>query len=232
MKTAFVKYFLYFALALVPAVASAQAKVYTKSARLADFPNKTTKVVLTGQPVLDALLKEEFTSRWRISPYEFCTAEEFGAQKSATLYYFIHFVQDSEFTYMHLTKGGPESGKNSLQNAMEVVQIPISAAGVPSSGELVFLPAYIDMVQEYVQKAMVTDRAAYGGLKSIVRRSTRGKTVCRDEEEGRELFLQQAPDTVVPVTILPAPGSRRPHAYKMKVSTDTHLLYKFRKVRL
>ena len=104
------KYFLTLLLALLPAALWAQGTIYTKSARLADFPQKTTKIVLSGQQLLDEVLKEEITSRWRISPYEFCTEEEFDAFKTVSRYYFLHFEYDDEFTWMQLYKGGPANG--------------------------------------------------------------------------------------------------------------------------
>lgn len=232
MKTAFHKNFMALLLLSLPLLSAGQGRVYTKSARMADFPTKTTKVVLTGQTVLDALLKEEFTSRWRISPYEFCDIDEYNRQKSAGLYYFIHFASDAEFTYMLLTKGGPESGTDPLKTALEVVSLPISAAGTPSSDELIFLPAFIDIVQEYVQKALVSEKTAYLGLKGIRRGSTRGKTLCRDEAEGRKLFLEAAPDTVVPVMIWPSGDGPAKHYYRMLISTDTHVLYGFKRGRM
>lgn len=233
MKAHFLKYFALLAFLLLPFSSMGQGKVYTKSNRLADFPTKTTKVVLTGQPILDALLKAEFTSRWRISPYEFCDAEEFEKLKSGTLYYFVHFASDDEFTYMFLSKGGPV-GKNvdPLKKAMEVVSIPISAAGTPGSDELVYLPAFIDMIQEYVLKAMVSDRVAYSGIKAIVRGNKRGKILCESLVRGRELFLDEAPGYIVPVIIKPSPDGPCRHQYIMLVSTDNHILYSFKKSRL
>ena len=50
------KYFLTLLLALLPAALWAQGTIYTKSARLADFPQKTTKIVLSGQQLLDEVL--------------------------------------------------------------------------------------------------------------------------------------------------------------------------------
>ena len=146
------KYFLTLLLALLPAALWAQGNIYTKSARLADFPQKTTKIVLSGQELLDEVLKEEITSRWRISPYEFCTEDEFDALKTLPRYYFLHFEFDDEFTWMHLYKGGPSSG-NPLRTAMEVVGVPIASSENATAEELVFLPAFIDMVQESLLQA-------------------------------------------------------------------------------
>ena len=122
------KYFLTLLLALLPVSLAAQGTIYTKSARLADFPQKTTKIVLSGQKLLDDVLKEEITSRWRISPYEFCDEEEFLATRTVSRYYYLHFVFDDEFTWMQLYKGGPATG-NPLRTAMEVVSVPVASSG-------------------------------------------------------------------------------------------------------
>ena len=151
------KYFICLLATLLPMTLAAQGDIYTKSARLADFPQKTTKIVLSGDAGLDALLREEITSRWRISPYEFCSPAEFESLRTGTRYYFLHIEKDAEFTWMKLSKGGPASG-HPLRTAMEVVGVPIASAGQISADELVFLPAFIDIVQEYLLKAMKSSR--------------------------------------------------------------------------
>ena len=231
MKKALRKYFLTLLLALLPVVLSAQGTIYTKSARLADFPQKTTKIVLSGQELLDDVLKEEITSRWRISPYEFCTEEEFEATRNLSRYYFLHFSYDEEFTWMQLYKGGPSSG-NPLRTAMEVVGVPIASSEDATADELVFLPAFIDMVQEYLLKALVSDKVSYQGLKGIVNKSRKGKFICNDEKEGRELFASGAKATIVPIIIWGTPVGKHRRYWRMRVSTDDHLLYEYRRKRI
>ncbi len=231
MKKGLLKYFLSILAACLPVLLHAQGTIYTRSARLADFPQKTTKIVLSGQPDLDAVLKEEITSRWRISPYEFCTEKEYEALRKGTRYYFLHFNSDSEFTWMHLSKGGPSEG-NPLKTAMDVVSIPVYSAGDPQSGELVFLPAFIDIVQEYLLKAMVSDKVSYRGLKGIISRNRKGRHICTDEKLGRELFAYGAPDYIVPVIVWGTPQGKHRHYYRMRISTDDHLLFEYRRRRL
>ena len=43
-------------LVLLPSICLGQAKIYTKKVRLSDFPTKTTKIVLTGNDLLDSPL--------------------------------------------------------------------------------------------------------------------------------------------------------------------------------
>ena len=87
-------YILLIAIVLIPAICSAQAKVYTKKVKLSDFPTKTTKVVLTGNDMLDNPLKNEVARRWHISPYEFCTIAEYDSIKTSPDYYFLRMVDD------------------------------------------------------------------------------------------------------------------------------------------
>ena len=63
-----------------------QAQIDTKKVKLADFTQKITKVVLTGNMLHDAALKREVAARWSASPYEFCTLTEFDELKSDANY--------------------------------------------------------------------------------------------------------------------------------------------------
>lgn len=225
------KYLLALLLSLLPMLLQAQGSIYTRSARLADFPQKTTKIVLSGEPTLDAVLKQEITSRWRISPYEFCTEKDYSALRTGTRYYFLHFKVDDEFTWMHLSKGGPSEG-NPLKTAMEVVSIPVSSADDPTPEELVFLPAYIDIVQDYLLKAMVSDKVSYRDLRGIVSKKKKGKYICNDEELGRQLFMYEAPNYIVPVIVWGSQNGRHRHYYRMRISTGDHLLYEYRRKRI
>ena len=62
---------------LLPMAAGAQAQINTKKVKISDFTQKITKVVLNGNAFFDTTFQEEITTRWRISPYEFCTLEDF-----------------------------------------------------------------------------------------------------------------------------------------------------------
>lgn len=206
------KYLFGLILFLIPMLCTGQGRLYTRSARLADFQSRTTKVVLTGNPRRDAAIKEEIASRWRISPFEFCTAEEYESFKTSKLYYFLHVARDDQFNYLLLTKGGPAKDPNPLDEAMDVVDIPIGTAGGPTGQELEHLDAYIDIIQEFVLRALTSDRAAYRGLKAVVHRKG-GFNV--------EEFV-----------ISPAEGSYRPRQYRMKIDSVTHRLYGIKRERI
>lgn len=155
---------------LLPVLAWGQAQINTKKVKLGDFTQKVTKVVLSGNEFMDSELKDEVTARWRISPYEFCTLEEFDVLKSSGDYYFLiitngQFRKDSGPTIQFLTlvKGG-EGAEKGIDGMLEVVSLPIAAAQFPSGREFVFLPAFLDIVQGYTLDAMEKDSNAYGGL--------------------------------------------------------------------
>ena len=68
---------------LAPVLMNAQAQINTKMAKIEDFTEKVTEVVLTGNMFFDQVFKDEVSNRWRISPFEFCTLDEFENMKSS-----------------------------------------------------------------------------------------------------------------------------------------------------
>jgi len=213
MKSEIKKYLLSTLLCLLPMLVFGQGKVYTKSVKLADFPTKITKVVMTGRPLLDAAIKSEITSGWDASPYEFCSPDEYKEIAESTLYYFLHFTTDGNFTYIDLTKGGPASDSDPLKTSIEVVQMPIGPDGTDFSTAIEYMGVFIDIVQQYATKAAESERAAYSGLKAIYAKPKAG-------------------DNVREIEILPTAGKWGTSCYKMKFNPDTHALYKLKKKRI
>ena len=89
------------AAAIIPMIAGAQAQIHTKKAKISDFTEKVTKIVLTGNDFFDLSLQDEVKARWRVSPYEFCTWEEFMNDRNSSDYYFLlttsgQFKKESE----------------------------------------------------------------------------------------------------------------------------------------
>lgn len=147
-----------------------QAQINTKSVKISDFTQKTTKIVLTGNDFFDASLKDEITAVWHISPYEFCTFEEFGSLKTDDRYYFLlttkgKFKNEKEagLQFFTLVKGGAAAEKG-INKMLEIVSFPFAAAEEPSGREHVFLRAFLDIIQNYTLDAMEKDTNAYGGL--------------------------------------------------------------------
>lgn len=203
-----------------------EGRVYTRRARLEDFPARTTRIVLTGQEVFDAVLKEEISSRWMASPYEFCTVTDYTRDRYTDLYYFVRFTFDSDFTYMTLTKGGDTDDENQLKQGFDVVMIPIAPALMTGGDELVYLPAYIDIMQEYISKAMVSERVAFRGIRSLC--SKPSGEILDDRQASISAFLAGEPGKNAKVVITSS-SSRK--SIEMIITTDTHELRRIKKRR-
>ena len=148
----------------------AQAQINTKKVKLGDFPEKTMKVVLTGNPMVDGVLQDEISSGWRISPYEFCSLEDFEANKTSDDFYFMILskaqFKDEEapgIEFLTVVKGGKDAEKG-IENMLEACTFPVRSAQMPSGREIEFLPLIIETIQGYIGKAMTDDRVAYAGL--------------------------------------------------------------------
>lgn len=154
----------------LPLMAGAQAQINTKKVKIGDFTEKITKVVLTGNDFYDSSLKEEVAARWRISPYEFCSLDEFNALKTDDRYYFLittegQFKKEKEpaLQFLSLVKGGKKAEKG-INSMLEVVSIPLASAEDPSGREFTFLPVFFDIIQNYTLDAIERDIKAYTGL--------------------------------------------------------------------
>ena len=150
--------------------ACAQAQINTKKMKIGDFPEKIMKVVLTGNPMIDNVLQDEISSEWRISPYEFCTLDDFEANKTNPDFYFMilsksQFKKESEpgIEFLTVVKGGKDAEKG-IDEMLEACTFPVRAAQMPSGREFDFLPYIIGAMQGYIQKSMTDDRVGYAGL--------------------------------------------------------------------
>ena len=177
------KFLILLAAIIMPFVAAAQAQITTKKIKISDFPEKTTKVVLTGNVLYDAVLKEEIAARWRIAPYEFCTLQEFNELKGKSNYYFLittkgQFKTEGEpgLQFLTLVKGG-EAAENGIDQMLEIVSLPIASAEEPSGRELTFLPVFITILQQYAQDAIDNDLNAYIGLSNYSKNLAETRTM-------------------------------------------------------
>ena len=155
---------------LLPLAMSAQAQINTKKTKIEDFTEKTIKVVTSGNMFFDQALKDEVMNRWRISPFEFCTLEEFETLKTDDSYYFMIVTKDrfkrekeAGLAYISILKGGPAAEKG-LNRMLNVVSIPIMSVKNPSGREFIVLPAILDILQVHITRSMEKDLVAYGGL--------------------------------------------------------------------
>ena len=190
---------------------SGQGKIYTRKMRLADFPTKTTKIVLEGHSFLELALREEIAVHWRISPFEFCDLEEYGRLRNSSSYYFLTLAQEAGLAYLILEKGGKPDEEDHLKKPFEVIRMPIASVDNPTGRELVFMGAFIDIIQRFTEAAMTSDKVAYGGLESA--------------------YLRAEPGALLTITIAPEEPGPRTVCYKMLIAADTHELLSFERSR-
>lgn len=181
----------FIAATLISVMTFAQAQINTKKVKIGDFTQKITKIVLTGNLFYDTTLEDEIVARWRISPYEFCTLEEFEQLKGNDEYYFLltikgQFKKECEpgLQFLTLVKGG-EKAEKGISAMLEVVSLPFASAESPSGRETVFFPAFIDILQEYTLKSLDRDLHAYSGLSnySLALSKTKDMTIVFSEDD-------------------------------------------------
>lgn len=250
---------------ILPLTAGAQAQINTKKMKINDFTQKITKVVLNGNAFYDTVIKDEIAARWRISPYEFCTLEEFETIKKDDNYYFLMstFGQFKKETapglqFLTLVKGGKGAEKG-IDGMLEVVSLPFASAEYPSGREFVFLPAFLDIIQDHTLRSMEKDINGYGGLgnysiniaksddmdivfaeedlsslitESILVTIADKGIIVTDEDEADSFILDYAPATLVSYVAAPSEPVVGSYCYKMLIDSETHTLYYFKKHRI
>ncbi len=250
---------------LLPLIAGAQAQITTKKVKFGDFTEKITKVVISGNGILETAFKDEIAARWRISPYEFCSLEEFEEIKGSDQYYFLmltqgQFKKESEpgLQFLTIVKGG-KGADESIKEMLEVVSLPIASAEDPSGREIVFLPAFLDILQEHTLAAMEKDIKAYGGLSNnmanilktknfkvvfseddlngAVDEAVVGEKFDEDmsivsEEEADALLSANAPKTLISYVAAPSEPVIGSYSFKMLIDAETHRLYYYRRQKI
>ena len=250
---------------LFPMLAGAQAQINTKKIKIADFPEKITKIVLTGNDFYDLMLRDEIAAGWTLSAYEFCTLEEFESLKHSDEYYFLLTV-DGQFqkenvpglSFLTLVKGGQGAGEG-ISRMLEVVSLPIASAENPSGREFVFMPAFIDIIQDYTTTAMSKDINGYMGLttstedlksvlnmellfadsdlagevdRAFIDLNFDSDMMVMDVDDIDSVMGAGTPEKLVSFTVAPDEPVSGSYCYKMLIHPESHKLYYFRKHRI
>ena len=244
----------------MPFTAFAQAQIDTKKVKIGDFTQKVTKIVLTGRALYDGVLQDEVAARWRISPYEFCSLDEFNSLKGNDNYYFLitttgQFKRETEpsLQFLTLVKGGKKASKG-IDEMLEIVSLPIASADDPSGRELVFLPVFLTIIQEYTLDSMEKDYNAYGGLSnynanlskatdmnivfsendldSSIQESDCEGFIITDEDSADNFITTNPPGTLVSYVAAPSDPVNGSFCYKMLIDAQTYELYYYRKHRI
>jgi hypothetical protein len=186
--------------------------------------------------------------------------------KSSDEYYFLiitngQFKKDQSPTLQFLTlvKGGKGSEKG-IAGMLEVVSMPIAAAQFPSGREIVFLPAFIDIMQGYTLDSMEKDSKAYGGLGNYSTGISNSgsmriifsaedlavspefiekaesefgdKFEIAEEEDVDKLMLENAENAIVSYVVAPFEPKNGAYCYKMLINAQTHQLYYYKRHRI
>ena len=161
---------LLFSLLCVSAVLSAQGRVTTRKHLFADFSDKITKVVMSGNEILDGALRQEVVDLWTVSPFEFCSLAEYESLKKSDTWYFLLVTagqakneEEPMVRFLTLEKGGADSGDN-VALRTEVISLPLCPVEGGFGRELVFLPALVKGIQDFAVQAMESEKTAYSGM--------------------------------------------------------------------
>ena len=148
----------------------AQGRVTTRKYLFSDFQNKITKVVMSGNDVLDSVLRQAVVDLWTASPFEFCPMTEYETLKKSDTYYFLLVTagqakgEDAPMVrFLTLEKGGADKGDN-VALRTEVISLPLAPAQDGSGRELTFLPALVKGAQDFALHAMASEKVAYSGM--------------------------------------------------------------------
>lgn len=217
---------------LLPVLALGQVQINTKKVKISDFTQKVTKVVLSGNDLFDSALQDEITTRWRVSPYEFCSLDDFEKLKTNDEYYFLmsvegQFKKESEPSILFLTlvKGGKGAEKG-ISGLLEVVSVPISSAKFPSGREHIFLPAFLDIIQTHTLNCIDKDINAYGGLGNYTSNIDKASdmTIVFSEDDLSQNVTKMVKDQFFDGSII-VTGEEQADAYVLENAENTLVSY-------
>lgn len=238
----------------------AQGQVSTRKHKLADFTDKVTQVVLTGNEMLSSALREEVVSGWTASAFEFSTLDRFEKIKSEEKYYFLMVAESGGISFLTLLKGDPEAKEKGISAMHEVISLPLVAAMGGSGRELTYLGGLIKTVQEYTLEAMESEKVAYGmeawvnknydkwGHTKQIRIASEDLSENVTEKELKkyldedfqvvdtadadQAYLDAQYNTLVSYVVAPLVPEKGDYCYKMLFEADTHTLYYLSKHRI
>ncbi len=231
----------------------AQGQVSTRKHKLADFTDKVTQVVLTGNEMLTSALREEVVAGWTASAFEFSTLDRFEKIKSEEKYYFLMVAESGGISFLTLLKGDPEAKEKGISAMHEVISLPLVAAMGGSGRELTYLGGLIKTVQEYTLEAMESEKVAYGmeawvnknydkwGHTKQIRIASEDLSENVTEKELKkyldedfqvvdtadadQAYLDAQYNTLVSYVVAPLFPEKGDVCYKMLFDADTHTLY-------
>lgn len=148
---------------------SAQNIIKEARNTFSSFGAKTTKVVIPSSSLANLMLRDAVNKGWRISPFEFCTMEEYNKIKGDTNYFFLLRVDgqfrnelEPKIEYLTLIKGGAEV-KKGLYSSRNILTLPLQEVDDNSGANLFLLPIYIDVIQNHIYRVQKDIYLAFKG---------------------------------------------------------------------
>ena len=244
---------------------SAQERITPTIEQIERFSRTTLNVVLPGENIiLEAALKEAMENKWKLTPLKFIDKPEFEANIGDANRTFLllvggSFQKNSEeklfiYTFLNLLMGGGVS----LETLSEFLLLPVSCDGQPIDKSLLFMDAFVDIMQRHVVSMQQNPKLAKQKLddmynKNIERLTGRYLMLVKDditytvtEEEKQQQFnnrlnivedgdvenavITEAKNQVVGLTLYPRVGSPKgTFCYNMLIAADTHELIYFKR---
>lgn len=208
------KYLVAAILSLVPLLCQGQAKLYTKGNKFSDFTSKTTKIVLGSNDNLNEALQLGISSRWRLSPFDFCTEDHYKKNRKSDNYYFIHQEMIDGVTFLVLSRGGVEGGGDPKKEAFDVFSMPVCSEAYNSESNYEYMDAMVDIMQQFIEDVLESPQILIVGLNHYNKFQGRiKKNPCQQ------------------VDIFSNPVSEKSANYTYIFNSETHELYSFRKTK-
>ena len=229
MKQSIGKFFILSILLLNSLTGWAQLRIYTRNYMMQDLKSKPTKVVLNGSNAFNAALRQEITKLWTVTPFEFCTGNEYNKQKNSSDCYFLHTETSKGIVYLSLSRGGNKNDNEAIKRPITIIAMPIAGESDNSGRELIYMPAFISLLQDYVEAALNSEFVAYGSLGCIKSRAPKGVTVYTDPAQADEAFRSQYMDAASLVVISPDGNPKGKPRYELTIGTSDYLLYRYAK---
>lgn len=232
-----------------------QAQIVTRKYRISNFTTKTLEVVIPGDDFQSLVFQDEVRMRWRISPFEFCTMQEYESMKKSPDHYFLIYTASdgADISSITLFKGGVDRDQNPDKQRYEIVSVPISSATNPSGREFYCMGAVIDIIQDFVTSSMTNENGGFSSLRAYNSnlKKARGKILLIhkdeinpgaekilfpfpaanivEEEEIAKAMKEGTPNTLVSFVVAPSDPSFGSTSYHMLIDASTHQLYYYKK---
>ncbi|MDR2801615.1 MAG: hypothetical protein LBB31_00170 [Prevotellaceae bacterium] len=244
---------------------SAQERIAPTIEQIGRFSRTTLNVVLTGENIiLESALKEAMENKWNITPLKFIDKAEFEANTGDANRTFLllaggSFQKNPEeksfvYTFLNILMGGGVS----LDNLSEFLLLPVSCDGQSIDKALLFMDAFVDIMQRHIVSMQQNPKLAKQQLDNIYNKNIErlvGRylvlvkedvTYTVTEEEKQQQFNNRlrivedgdvenamntkAKNQVVGLSLYPRVGSPKgTFCYSLLIAADTHELIYFKR---